>query len=305
MRLILHEVRGQQIAARMGGPDPGRPIVFLHGILGSLDVWSPTLPPQIRNGRRWILLSLPGHYPGAWPDGFDSEVNISRMFADALAETIERLVGDRAVELVGWSTGGFAALSLAVHYPERVAGVMSISGFADGHWHGPMGAFQKLAACGRMGRLGCRLILRLVSSHRGLFLRVARRLMCARHFRRNDLVARRTMARLHLALCRHQIPALVDLIQCFPQCNIRPQLSQMRQPALIVGGLHDPLMPASQTKALASAIPGAVLEIVEDVGQFLFLENTRRYWRLLNEWTSRDTAPAVRNRRAGAKLRSA
>jgi pimeloyl-ACP methyl ester carboxylesterase len=305
MKLVLHDVQGHRLAARRGGPASGRPIVFLHGILAGLDAWLPTLPPQIRHGRQWILLSLPGHYPAQFPRDFDARGDISRMFAGILSEALDRLVGRRPVELVGWSTGGFAALSLARHFPEQVAGVMSISGFASGRWHGPMGALQKLAACGPAGRLACKHIVRLIASRPRWYLKTTHGMMYPSVFGRADRMSRKTMARLRVALQRHELSPLLRLIQHFRECDITPQLGDLRTATLIVGGLRDPLIRASQTKQLAAAIPGAALEIVEDVGHFLFLENTRRYWRLLLDWMARDTARTTSIRRAGAAARAA
>ena len=79
------------------------------------------------------------------------------MIATTLARAIQQLVGSRSVTLVGHSTGGFAALSIAAYHPEVVSQVISISGFAQGRWTGTLGLGQKLARGGRLGHFLFRL----------------------------------------------------------------------------------------------------------------------------------------------------
>lgn len=68
-------------------------------------------------------MSLPGHYPAHFPVRFPFT---AEHLADITHRTIQELVGDEPLILAGVSTGGFMLLNVASHYPEQVAGIVSI-----------------------------------------------------------------------------------------------------------------------------------------------------------------------------------
>lgn len=125
----------------------GPPVVFIHGITASGNLWLPSMPAEIRDGRRWISLSLPGHYPAkidrstieSW------DVVTSEIWASWYQTALQQLIGDEPTDFVGWSTGGFTSLAMGVHFPKRVRSILSISGFAIGEWLGLIGRFQRMS----------------------------------------------------------------------------------------------------------------------------------------------------------------
>ena len=167
-------IPGQRLAVRPANVQlPGTPVIFIHGITANVDLWEPSLPESIRDGRRWYSLSLPGHHPsqidlatfGSW------DVVTPALWADWYEQAISQLVGDQPVDLVGWSTGGFTGLTLAAHYPQRVRSLLSISGFAIGRWLGWLGFFQRLSLSS-FTRWGVRSGIRMVGKRRWLFDRL-------------------------------------------------------------------------------------------------------------------------------------
>jgi pimeloyl-ACP methyl ester carboxylesterase len=291
----LLEVQGQRIAVLTGGPQgPAPPLVFLHGILASPDMWLPTLPPALRDGRRWHSIGLPGHgtrLRAGEVQGHVSEslgdVLTAETFLQVLAEAIRHVAGRQPLELIGWSTGGFAALGLAACYPEMVAGVMSISGFAKGRWHGGLGLLQRMAAGGKLGAATCQVVLRLLTWSRPLHLAALRKQIHACHQRRSTRVIDDTLGRLHQALRHHDPRLLTALMARLRSFDLTPALPRIAAPTLIVGGQHDRIIRASHTRALAAAIPGAELALIWEAAHFVFLEDTRRYQSLLMDWLER------------------
>lgn len=59
------------------------------------------------------------------------------------------------------------------------------------------------------------------------------------------------------------------------------RLPAVRQPALVVAGSKDNLTPVALGKTLASGIPGAKLEVVQNAGHFMMIEQPETVTRLL------------------------
>jgi pimeloyl-ACP methyl ester carboxylesterase len=92
----------------------GRPMVLLHGGLGSGEMFGPILP-TLSERHQVILVDLQGH--GRTAD-IDRPIDV-RLMADDIAALIDHLGLDRP-DLVGYSLGGGVAFQTAVKYPDRV-----------------------------------------------------------------------------------------------------------------------------------------------------------------------------------------
>ena len=92
----------------------GRPLILLHGGLGSGEMFGPILP-QLAADHQVISVDLQGH--GRTAD-IDRPLDI-RLMADDIAALIDHLGLDRP-DLVGYSLGGGVAFFTAVKYPDKV-----------------------------------------------------------------------------------------------------------------------------------------------------------------------------------------
>jgi pimeloyl-ACP methyl ester carboxylesterase len=92
----------------------GRPLILLHGGLGSGEMFGPTLP-QLAEHHQVITPDLQGH--GRTAD-IDRPIDI-RLMADDIAALIDHL-GLEKPDIVGYSLGGGVALQTAVKYPDKV-----------------------------------------------------------------------------------------------------------------------------------------------------------------------------------------
>ena len=99
----------------------GRPLVLLHGGLGSGEMFGPVLP-SFTDHHQVILVDLQGH--GRTAD-IDRPIDV-RLMADDVAALIEHL-GLDDVDLVGYSLGGGVALQTAIRHPERVRRLVAAS----------------------------------------------------------------------------------------------------------------------------------------------------------------------------------
>src|SRR4051795_13660648 len=106
------EVNGLRLYVEMHGT--GRPMILLHGGLGSGEMFGPVLP-MLAEHHQVIAVDLQGH--GRTAD-IDRPIDV-RLMADDIAALIDHLELD-APDLVGYSLGGGVALHTAAKYPAKV-----------------------------------------------------------------------------------------------------------------------------------------------------------------------------------------
>lgn len=93
----------------------GRPMILLHGGLGSGEMFGPILP-TLADHHQVIAVDLQGH--GRTAD-IDRPIDV-RLMADDIAALIDDL-RLQTPDVVGYSLGGGVALQLAIKYPEKVS----------------------------------------------------------------------------------------------------------------------------------------------------------------------------------------
>ena len=99
----------------------GRPLILLHGGLGSGEMFGPILPTLAAN-HQVIAVDLQGH--GRTAD-IDRPLDV-RLMAGDIAALIAHLGLERP-DLVGYSLGGGVALFTAVRYPDKVGKLVMAS----------------------------------------------------------------------------------------------------------------------------------------------------------------------------------
>jgi len=99
----------------------GRPMILLHGGLGSGEMFAPIMP-QLAEHHQVITPDLQGH--GRTAD-IDRPVD-ARLMADDIAALIDHLGLDKP-DVVGYSLGGGVALQTAVKYPNKIRRLVAAS----------------------------------------------------------------------------------------------------------------------------------------------------------------------------------
>jgi len=96
----------------------GKAVVFLHGFLGSKEVWAPFVK-EISKTKRVITIDLLGH---------GKTENLSYVHTmDEMAEAVYDVLNHlklRKYFLVGHSLGGYVSLALAEAFPDNVRGLV-------------------------------------------------------------------------------------------------------------------------------------------------------------------------------------
>jgi len=99
----------------------GRPLILLHGGLGSSEMFGPVLP-LLAERHQVVAVDLQGH--GRTAD-IDRPIDV-RLMADDIAALSDHLGLDRP-DLVGYSLGGGVALHTAAKYPNKVRRLVVVS----------------------------------------------------------------------------------------------------------------------------------------------------------------------------------
>ena len=283
---------GQTLAAissneTLGGP----PVVFIHGITATVDYWLPSMPAEIREGRRWISLSLPGHYPAKIErsaiGSFDSVT--PEMWAGWHETALEQLIGDEPADFVGWSTGGFSSLALAMYHPRRVRSLLSISGFAIGKWLGLIGGLQRLSLSS-LTRWFVRYSFGAVGRRRLLFnLAIRSGAGDSRAFLASPFYEP-TMNDWFTAWGQNDPMILAELFRIISQLDLSEGIGRISCPTLIAGGDSDPYIPARHTQWIADHVPGAELVRWPGAGHMFFAERSQHYQDLLIRWLNQNSS---------------
>jgi pimeloyl-ACP methyl ester carboxylesterase len=100
----------------------GRPLILLHGGLGTIDTIFKTLLPALAASRRVIAVELQGHGHTADPGRPMTFENM----ADDIAGLIDYLRLETA-DVAGFSIGGCVAQQLALRYPQKIGKIVVIS----------------------------------------------------------------------------------------------------------------------------------------------------------------------------------
>lgn len=116
----------------------GEPLLLLHGGLMSFDMFDPVMP-VFAKGRQIIVVDLQGHGR--------TTLGSRPIRCEAVADDIDTLLqqlGQRQVDVLGYSFGGCVALRLAVQHPDRVRRlVLASAPYSNDGWYPEMAVQQK------------------------------------------------------------------------------------------------------------------------------------------------------------------
>lgn len=261
--------RGHEVVADVHLRDDARPpVLCLHGILTSTAVVRDLFADP--DEASWISVSLPGHQPGRLaPDTPPAAID-AEFFAGFVDAAVAAIVGRRRVVAVGWSTGGFAALNLAIRRPERVAAVASLAGFASGSRVAGSVAWLAWLAGAAPGaalvRGGLWMAGRMPWLHDLVLAGCAADRTAARAL---DADIR---TRLWGEFAGHDPAALVVVLAALRGLDLADRLGEIGVPAWIIGGARDPLVPPAEVRRIAAAIRGSRLTVYEGAGHLFFHE---------------------------------
>lgn len=258
-------------------------IVFIHGVLASVNFWRDSVPPDFKENRAWYALSLPAHHPSTVPADFAPEQVDERWFFEVLNGALKALLGDRKAIVIGHSTGGFSALNLAIHQAPNVLGIISIAGFHSGRWGGVEGLLVKLAGLGTWAKPLFASNIALAGRSDRVQRVFASLLAHRRSVYRSSPLSRLMLDNVGPNARQQDAAALFALFNGISRLEIADQLHRVQIPCTLFVGTHDPVVPAGQSLLLAARIPHARTVVFRGVGHMPFMEDTDAYFAALEQ----------------------
>ena len=120
--------RTLNIAYLESGPADGPPVILLHGWPSDVHDWDGVVPPLTTHGFRTLVPWLRGFGPTTFLDLSTPRSGQQAALGSDLRDFMDAL-GITAAILVGYDWGGRAACVVAALWPERVTGLVSITGY--------------------------------------------------------------------------------------------------------------------------------------------------------------------------------
>lgn len=278
-------IEGHQLAYLAVNEHLARPeqpaVVFIHGVLASVNFWLDSVPPDFREKRAWYALSLPAHHPSTVPADFGLGQVDEQWFYRLMNGALEQLLDGRKAMVVGHSTGGFSALNLAIHRAPSVVGIVSVAGFHRGEWGGVEGLLVKLSGLGKWAKPLFGLNI-LIARHSGFVRRVFATLLAhdRKAFSKSPL-SQRMLENIRPNTRGQDPAALFYLFNGISKLEIGDRLRDIRIPCHVFAGSHDPVVPAAQSLLIAGEVPNAKTVVFRNVGHMPFMESTEQYFEAL------------------------
>ncbi len=260
------DLKGQLVHYRDEGPktDP-TPIVLLHGTSASLHTWEGWAK-ALRGQRRVIRLDLPafgltGPFAGAYAGQDYSTEHYARFVLDLL----DQLAVPRCV-LAGNSLGGGIALRIAAQAPQRVAQLVLVDALAYPVSGSSLPLGWQFARLPVLGHLTEHLL------PRPLVLQGLRAV-----YGHPDKVDDALVDRYYeLTLRQGNRAALVQRMQQWSASEGVDHVTGITLPTLVLWGGRDGLIPPAHGQRLAADIPGAKLQVFDDLGHVPHEEDPAR-----------------------------
>ena len=248
------EANGETYAYRRFGAGPGRPLLFLQHFMGTLDNWDYAVTDSLASGREVILFDNAGigRSSGKVPQTVAGMAKHALAFLDGL--------GVSNCDVLGFSLGGMVALQMVQDRPA---------------------IFRKMILVGTAPR-GGEDIMHLEKPNLGRYLQdptlrgyaVLQKIFFAptesSQTAGEGFVRRLTERKDDLdppsgaEVAANQVAAFREWEQFVGQRFA--DLRDIRQPTLVVNGVHDEMIPVSNSYRLTENLPNAALLVYPDAG---------------------------------------
>ena len=239
----------------------GRPVILLHGWLGSWGLWQNTMAFLGQYYRTYAL-----DFWGFGESGKKQPTFVVQDFVGMVDQFMDRLGIIRA-PLVGHSMGGSVSLSVTIQYPERVSKVVVIGSPIVGT---SLAFLLKLAGYNWIAslvfnfmwalRFGLRVAGPIISKDPNFYEMMERD------------ISRTTLESFFLS------------ISSLRKTDLRPDLHQITIPTMGMYGDKDVIVDPKQWQPLEAGVPHARIERFKKAGHFIMLDEPDTFQAVLKDF---------------------
>jgi pimeloyl-ACP methyl ester carboxylesterase len=243
------EGRGIRFAYRRLGPSTGTPLVLLQHFSGNIDAWDPAVVNALAANRPVIAFDNAGvgRSTGQTPD------NIAAMARDAVA--FINLLGLSEVDLLGFSLGGCVAQQIAAEHGRLIRKLILVGTAPKGGEEHLLAVLQEAFSKTDAPDVRLPLFFTPSSASQSAGLAFLKRAKVRTEDRDTDNGS---------AVTDPQAKALITW--CATPDPGQAMLRAIKQPALVVCGSHDTMLPASNAYEMFKKLSNAQLVLYPDSG---------------------------------------
>jgi pimeloyl-ACP methyl ester carboxylesterase len=244
----------------------GRPVILLHGWLGSWGLWQETMGFLGRSYRTYAL-----DFWGFGESGKKRETYAVQDFVGLVNQFMEQL-GISQAPLVGHSMGGTVSLALAIQYPQRVRKVVVVGSPIVGS---SLAFPLKLA--------GYRGIAFLLFNMMGVF-RLAMKIV-------DPFICRdpRFPEMMDRDLSRTTVESFLLSIASLRRTDLRPKLNEIKIPVMGIYGDRDNIVHPRQWQPLQEGVPHSKIIRWEKAQHFVMLDKPQEFMESLKSFLDEET----------------
>jgi pimeloyl-ACP methyl ester carboxylesterase len=247
----------------------GRPVILLHGWLGSWGLWQETMAYLGRYYRTYAL-----DFWGFGESGKKRDSYAVQDFVSLVDQFMEQL-GINQAPLVGHSMGGTVSLAVAIQYPQRVRKVVVVGSPITGS---SLSVLLKL--------FGRRPIAWIVYNNMWGFRAFYHFLS---RFYTHD---RRWPQMMDHDLSKITLESFLLSIASLRRTDLRQFIGQVKIPVMGMYGDRDVVVSPNQWKALSEGIPLARIERYHTAGHFIMLDEPLKFMETLRDFLDSETPTA-------------
>jgi pimeloyl-ACP methyl ester carboxylesterase len=243
------EGRGIRFAYRQLGPSTGTPLILLQHFSGNIDAWDPAVVNALAADRPVIAFDNAGvgRSTGQTPD------NVAAMARDAV--TFLTQLGLSNVDLLGFSLGGLIAQAVAAEHGPLVRKVILVGTAPKGGEEHLLATLQDAFSDTQAPDPRLPLFFTRSSASQSAGLAFLKRAKVRTQDRDTENGS---------AVTNPQAKALITW--CATPDPEHAVLRAITQPALVVSGSHDTMLPADNAYAMFKALSNAQLIMYPDSG---------------------------------------
>ncbi len=237
----------------------GRPVLLLHGWLGSWSLWRDTIEVLGKDFRTYAIDFWGFGESGASKDATNFSFTVDN-FVQLVPQFMDRL-GIVKAPLIGHSMGGTVSLNAAIRYPEKIVKVVVIGSPITGSSLNP---FLKLAGYPAIASL-----LWLFPFVRNSFVGAIGYLSANNGRQARNMIMRDTT--------QVSMQSFFQSIGTLRQTDLRPLLGNVHVPTLGIYGRKDIIVSPRQKDALKAGVKQAEIVYYQDAGHFPMLDVPDRF----------------------------